>query len=705
MLSGMTPACTYAQKKSTPSKLSGQALIDSLLRELPKAPDDTGKVNVLTALSFSYSFINPDEGIRYGEQSLDLAAKLQWKKGMAWANSRLGVNYRGKSEHQKALEYFSKALTLFREIGANDGIEAVDGNMGNVCYDQGDYPKALEYYSQALNMAEEIGDKRGMARAANGIGNVYQAQSDYAKALQFFLKALKIAEDSGDEADAANVTGNIGYIYKEQGEYTRALEYDFRALKMEQDAGNKNNTALITGDIGSIYCDGLKDYTKGLEYFFMALRIDEESGNRQGIARMTGNIGEAYSQIGNYTEAVVYHFRALRMDVELGYKDNEGLVLENIGWNYLSMVLNPGLQGKGNSIEPRSMPLRPDSLLPKGRSALLRKAVEYFNKSISVDREINSLNNLQHSYRGLATADSMLGDIEGAYSAYMQYAHIKDSVFSEESLRKIARAEMQKKEEEDSLTHAQEHHDSELRYRQQRNYTYVGIAGVLVLLGFSFFMLRNNKLLSKEKKRSDDLLRNILPADVAEELKVTGTSEPRDFDNVTVLFTDFVNFTQASEKMKAKVLIDELHTCFMAFDQITAKYGIEKIKTIGDAYLAAAGVPMPDPKHAEHVVGAAIEIRDYMADRFAKLGNNTFQIRIGVHSGGVVAGIVGIKKFAYDIWGDTVNTAARMEQRSEAGRINISETTYDLVKNKYTCEYRGEIDAKNKGMMKMYYVN
>jgi len=157
--------------------------------------------------------------------------------------------------------------------------------------------------------------------------------------------------------------------------------------------------------------------------------------------------------------------------------------------------------------------------------------------------------------------------------------------------------------------------------------------------------------------------------------------------------------------MKPEALIEELDNCFKKFDEITGKYNVEKIKTIGDAYLAVAGLPTADPKHAENVVRAAIEINAFMQDRFAKLGSSTFEIRIGIHSGSVVAGIVGVKKFAYDIWGDTVNTAARMEQNSEAGRINISATTYELVKDKFACEYRGEIDAKGKGMMKMYFVS
>lgn len=206
--------------------------------------------------------------------------------------------------------------------------------------------------------------------------------------------------------------------------------------------------------------------------------------------------------------------------------------------------------------------------------------------------------------------------------------------------------------------------------------------------------------LQAEKKKSDDLLLNILPEEVAEELKEKGSSDAKQYEHVTVLFTDFVNFTGISEQLSAVELVAEIHKNFTAFDSIMEQYGIEKIKTIGDAYLAVCGLPNQLEDHAQRGVKAALAIQAYMNQNMGK-----FQIRIGVHSGPVVAGIVGVKKFAYDIWGDTVNTASRMESNSEAGQINISGATYELVKNEFECSYRGKLDAKNKGMLDMYFVN
>ena len=212
------------------------------------------------------------------------------------------------------------------------------------------------------------------------------------------------------------------------------------------------------------------------------------------------------------------------------------------------------------------------------------------------------------------------------------------------------------------------------------------------------------KQLRSEKQKSDELLLNILPEEVADELKEKGFAQARLHDDVTVLFTDFVDFTRYSEKLTPAEIVAELDNCFKAFDEIITRHGLEKIKTIGDAYMAVAGLPVPHPDGAAASVRAALDIRDYIFQRRAE-NPESFDIRIGVHSGPVVAGIIGVKKFAYDVWGDTVNTASRMEQSSEAGKVNISDATHALVGSRFECSFRGEVAVKGKGLMGMYFVN
>jgi predicted ATPase/class 3 adenylate cyclase len=210
--------------------------------------------------------------------------------------------------------------------------------------------------------------------------------------------------------------------------------------------------------------------------------------------------------------------------------------------------------------------------------------------------------------------------------------------------------------------------------------------------------------LALEKKKSDDLLYNILPFETAQELKKYGKAEAKQFKSVSVLFTDFVSFTSTAEKLSPAELVVEIDECFQAFDNIAEKHGIEKIKTIGDCYMAAGGIPVPNNTHAENTVAAALDFLEFINKRNRQGTRVPLELRIGISSGSVVAGVVGHKKFQYDIWGDTVNTAARMEQNSQPGKINISESTYELIKDKYPCENRGEIYAKGKGKVNMYFV-
>jgi class 3 adenylate cyclase/DNA-binding NarL/FixJ family response regulator len=221
-------------------------------------------------------------------------------------------------------------------------------------------------------------------------------------------------------------------------------------------------------------------------------------------------------------------------------------------------------------------------------------------------------------------------------------------------------------------------------------------------------LAEKNDILNIELQRSEQLLLNILPYETAQELKMSGKAVARYYPDITVMFTDFKGFTHIAEKLSPEQLVQEIDEFFTAFDLIMEKNGIEKIKTIGDAYMAASGLPAINDTHALDMVNAAVDIIEYMeVQKQIRIseGRPVFDIRIGIHTGPVVAGIVGHKKFAYDIWGDAVNLASRMESSGEAGQINISQCTYDRISSNYSCIFRGEIEAKNKGKVGMYFVN
>jgi class 3 adenylate cyclase/putative methionine-R-sulfoxide reductase with GAF domain len=215
------------------------------------------------------------------------------------------------------------------------------------------------------------------------------------------------------------------------------------------------------------------------------------------------------------------------------------------------------------------------------------------------------------------------------------------------------------------------------------------------------------KDLEESRKKSDELLLNILPVSIADELKELGRAAPRRYESVSVMFTDFKGFTMVAEKKSPEELINDLDYCFNFFDGLIEKYNLEKIKTIGDAYMCAGGIPASNNSHPVEITLAGLELQRFMMEtgnRKKMKGESFWELRLGIHTGPVVAGVVGKKKFAYDIWGDTVNTASRMESSGEPGKVNISSATYELIKEYFICNHRGQVAAKNKGKIDMYFI-
>ncbi len=211
-----------------------------------------------------------------------------------------------------------------------------------------------------------------------------------------------------------------------------------------------------------------------------------------------------------------------------------------------------------------------------------------------------------------------------------------------------------------------------------------------------------------EKGKTDSLLLNILPESTVKELKETGSTKPKIYDNTSIIFTDFKGFTAQTQLISPEELLDDLNVCFRGFDKIMMKHGLEKIKTIGDSYMAVCGLPITHPDHAIRTVNASFEIIQFMESwkkQRIEEGKFAWETRIGIHSGSVIAGIIGTHKFAFDIWGDAVNTASRMESSGEPGKVNISSSTYELIKNNFECTSRGSIEVKGKQAIEMFWVD
>ncbi len=317
-----------------------------------------------------------------------------------------------------------------------------------------------------------------------------------------------------------------------------------------------------------------------------------------------------------------------------------------------------------------------------------------------------NLNAMQMAKQNSALFHYSNDSFQRGYDELWQSMLIKDSLYNNQKIR--AFAEMEQKFQSELKEQRILYLDTQNKNRTRQRNGLIG--GFFLVMVFAVSVVFQRNRIAKERKRSDLLLRNILPQEIAEELKETGRARAQDFKKVSVMFTDFVEFTQQSAKLSAAELVYEINHCFEAFDYIIEKYNIEKIKTIGDSYMAAGGLPIPTNVSVKNTVQAALEMQAFIIQHKTEMdaaGKPAFEMRVGIHTGPVVAGIVGIKKFQYDIWGDTVNTASRMENHGEIGKVNISKATYELLKGdpQFTFESRGKIEAKGKGEIEMWFVS
>lgn len=493
----------------------------------------------------------------------------------------------------------------------------------------------------------------------------YWEMQNFPLSVQYFEKALDLVRDvpASEYYLKQEINYQIALKYYYFTDYHTSIYY-LRQASADSSAQNRQNPPIsIYNTLGLAYLNLEKLDTAEL-YFRKALDYAYKANSKVWIGNLSGNIGHVYIERGDLEKGEAMLRIDKDMCISVGAKNPAmGAYLE---------LASLSIQ-KGNFAEAQKL-VDSALLIVKGRVSFGRK------------RSLFPLLSKLYGYKGdwlksAAYLDStlMVTDSLARLNNAEQVLRLKQQVELQVSKAEIARREAS--------------------IRQKDQQLFAVFAGLLLALVAGFLIFRQKNRADKAKKRSDELLLNILPKDIAEELKSAGVSPARQYLETTILFCDFINFTRYSEELKPAELVRILDAYFSAFDALVAEFGLEKIKTVGDAYLCVCGLPTSDPLHAEKTVRCALGIQHVM-----KTSAAGWQLRIGIHTGPVVAGIVGVKKFAYDIWGDTVNTAARMEQNCEAGKVNISQATYELVKDKFTCVHRGKVGAKNKGALDMYFV-
>jgi class 3 adenylate cyclase len=608
-----------------------------------------------------------------------------------WNNESLDMKTRYKSMRDLVYEvylftnpdtaYILAEEALQKSSASNDLYWMVrfSSLMGISLAIRGKSQEAYDIFLKSLEWSYELDLPADIATSLAQMGNISHHLGNYQEAIRYHMEAWKVFENGNDPDNAAASCTALGNIYRQIKDYDNAQAYYEKGLVLADSLENRNRMAVILQNLGELLKEK-GDWEDALQYYEKGLEIKEENNYHTGIPTSLASIGEIHLKLKDYPKSKHFLERAIDKSREIGNPQAESHALVQLGYWHLE----------------------------SGQMTEARRSGEMAHR---IAKDIGNNNNLGRAAKLLYTVYKDLGLASMALEMYETHIRVRDEVNNEENNRELIsqqyKYEYEKKEALAKLEEEKKDAIAAANLKRQKTLRNTALGGFgLMLLSSLIFLAQRNRI-KKEKAISEELLLNILPYEVAEELKEKGSAEAKLFDQATVLFTDFKHFTKIAENLSPSQLVKEIDICFQAFDRIMEKYGIEKIKTIGDAYMAAGGLPVVDSASAVDVVNAALDIRDYMLEHkrdYLEKGREIFEIRIGLHSGPVVAGIVGIKKFQYDIWGDTVNAAARMESSGEEGMVNISGETYELVKDHFKCKHRGKIVAKNKGEVDMYFV-
>ena len=533
-----------------------------------------------------------------------------------------------------------------------------------------------EYILNTIEISNKLNDKYELANASYYMGKLYiSSNNGYAKAIPFLLEGLSLFEEINDSAGISKCYMQLGLI----SYITQYYEDAIKNLKLSIEYFDNPTSTYLLG----ISYSEIGNFSESKKYFFKALDEYSQINNLKSINECYMYLGNMYDLQGSLDSAFYY--------INLAIKNiSEQNDIEILSRPY---ALISGFYLKKNDID---------------------SAIYYANISYEISKKGNDKISEMHSTEVLSKAYEILGNFTLAHSYLKIHNTLESENIKGNTKQKITEMQsmfdFKKKINDEILRHQEELH------QKNRTKNYILASGLFILLiaGGLYsrldFIRKSRAEIRKEKDISEGLLLNILPSAVADELKEKGYTDAKQYEQGTILFTDFKGFTSMSEIMEASDLVAEIDECFKSFDYIMEKYNIEKIKTIGDAYMAAGGLHIPRKTEPHDVINAALEMQEFILSRKIKhdeIGVPSFDMRVGIHSGPVIAGVVGIKKFQYDIWGDTVNTASRMESNGEVGKVNISQFTFEKVKDSsdFIFESRKIIDVKGKGEMQMYFVS
>jgi adenylate cyclase len=511
-----------------------------------------------------------------------------------------------------------------------------------------------------------------------------------------------------------------GYVFK--GELSQGLENYFEGMKYAEKAGYEEGRGKLFISIANAYSQSENSQNAAV-YYGRSIEILRNGNDSLGLASAIFNAGDEYLTMGKLDSALLYTQEAQGIFGKVNYPLGEAYCFGNLGMIFAKNGNNSVAEESINKaivILEKYNDYYPISFYLEFMSSIylengdVTRSLNYAERSLDLAQNYGLKDQISESNLTLSKIYEQRGNTQKAFEYYKNHILYRDSVNNVTAVQEMANMrtdyEVSQKQIEVDLLE-KESLIKDLQTKRQQFVIY-GIVILLLLVALLAFVVyrrylyekETKQIIEQEKNRSDELLLNILPAETAEELKEKGSVSAKRIESVTVLFTDFKSFSAIAEHISPEQLVKSIDYYFKEFDRISTKFNLEKIKTIGDSYMCAGGLPKENETHATDVILAAKEMMTFVNQEVDN-GLTHFEMRIGIHSGPIVAGIVGIKKWQYDIWGDTVNIASRMESNSVPGKINISETTFEIIKDQFECDYRGTIDIKNRGIWKMYFLS
>ncbi|MFK7921473.1 MAG: adenylate/guanylate cyclase domain-containing protein [Bacteroidia bacterium] len=505
------------------------------------------------------------------------------------------------------------------------------------------------------------------AKVSRALEIALEVSREYPReAIEFSNEALTLAQKLRSREAIVEAHSNFGLVYMNQGKFNLAKDSFQKAIRLKKQILSKS-PFFYNASIGEDYrllgiCyDSSGDSKRAIGFFQEGIKFAQKSKSPEQVAKLYNSLGEVQIKVEAFQDAQNSFQQALKYAKSAGNPRLERSSERNLTTSYA--LLQKYLEAQQYMMEVEAFAVEADS----------------FESTISVIRD--SLEDVQED-RKVIIGENKLLEIE------------RDKTQAERDLAL-------------SQTEA-------LEQRQQKWFI-GGIAGGALALFIIIGLVSraNNRKkhalqMETEREKTVQLLHNILPTSVADSLLEKKRVPPKRYEEVSILFTDFKGFTELAAQLSPEQLVAELEFIFGEFDLVMEKYGLEKIKTIGDAYMAASG--LPEEKigidHALDAVAAALDMQEIIRKWGAlnrQKNKAVWELRIGINSGPVVAAVIGESKFAYDIWGDTVNVASRMETHGEVNKVNISESTYQLVNRYCECEYRGPVAVKSKGEVGMYF--